>query len=465
MLQIYNTLTHQLETFEPMDGKNVKMYVCGPTVYDHAHIGHGRVYVAFDVVYRYLKYKGFHVTYARNLTDIDDKIIHRAAQEGISFEEHAQMYTDSFHQDMKTLGLKSPDIEPKATESVPDIISMVQALIEKGFAYEVNGDVYFRVRKFKAYGQLSKKNIEDLLVGARVSASDIKEDALDFALWKASKEGEPFWESPWGKGRPGWHIECSAMIKKHFGDTIDIHAGGRDLIFPHHENEIAQSFCANEKPFVKYWMHNGFVTMSSEKMSKSLGNTINLKKLFTIAHPEALKLYLLSSQYRSPIDFNDQDLQACAKGLDKMVRSIHALENVQDAPDESVAKDFKQRFDEAMDEDFNTSKAIGVLYEMLREMNKAGQKKETLSLAMGFKKTLLQNANLLGLLQQTAKDYFASIPGMDQMDVEKIEALIVERSSARRQKDFAQADQIRDNLSALGVIVEDSPEGSTWRKK
>lgn len=439
------------------------MYVCGPTVYDHAHIGHGRVYIAFDAILRYLRFSGYNVTYARNITDIDDKIIQRAAQTGVDFVEHAKTYTQSYLDDMDFLGLTRPDLEPKATESMDAIVEMIQTLIEKGVAYEVGGDVYFRVNKFDDYGKFSKRNLDELKAGARVAENQDKENPLDFALWKSAKEGEPYWESPWGQGRPGWHIECSAMIKKHLGDTIDIHGGGRDLIFPHHQNEIAQSECCNDATFVKYWMHNGFVTMDREKMSKSIGNTINLKKLFELVHPEGLKMYLLSSHYRSPIDFNDQDLYSAAKGLDKMYRSIHALGNGDS--DTSEMADYQARFMEAMDEDFNTAKAIGVLYELVKEMNRLGTKKDTLMQARGYRYMLIKLANSIGLLQKDPADYFVEIPGMQDVDVEKIESLIAKRSSARREKNFELADQIRDEITAMGILVEDSPEGSTWRKK
>jgi cysteinyl-tRNA synthetase len=465
MLQIHNTLTQKLEPFFPLKNNEVNMYVCGPTVYDHAHIGHGRVYVAFDAVLRYLRAKGYTVTYARNITDIDDKIIERANQAGVPFETHAQTYTQSFHQDMDTLGLTRPDIEPQATQTVDEIIAMIQTLIDKNFAYQANGDVYFRVRNHQNYGQLSKKNIEDLQAGARVAVSEQKEDVLDFALWKAAKSDEPSWDSPWGQGRPGWHIECSAMIKKHFADTIDIHAGGRDLIFPHHENEIAQSECANGHPFVRYWMHNGFVTMNEEKMSKSLGNTVNLKDLFKLVAPEGLKFYLLSSQYRSPIHFNDQDLKVSAQSLDKMYRSIHGLSDPEKIDAAQINQALHQRFCDAMDEDFNTAKAIGVLFDMLKAMNKAGLKQESLAEAYDLRKTLVQSAQSMGLLIQTPDAYFASIPGMQDIDVAQVEAFIAQRAQVRRDKQYDKADAIRQQLTDMGIVVEDSAEGTTWRKQ
>ncbi|MCB0272409.1 MAG: cysteine--tRNA ligase [Bdellovibrionales bacterium] len=462
MLQFFDTNTNQVQEFVPQDPKRVLMYVCGPTVYDHAHIGHGRAYVSFDVIVRYLRYLGFGVVYARNITDVDDKIIQRAKEKGIDFLTHARAFTESFTQDMDRLGLVRPDIEPKATQTMDEMIHMIQTLIEKNIAYESQGDVYFRVEKFEKYGMLSKKNTKDLLSGARVAKSEIKENPLDFALWKRAKEDEPSWESPWGKGRPGWHIECSAMIKKHLGLTIDIHGGGRDLIFPHHENEIAQSECCNDKTYVKYWMHNGFVTMNEEKMSKSLGNTINLKKLFELVHPEGLKMYFLSSHYRSPIDFSDEDLTSAAKGLDKMYRSMHAI-GEGDA-DDHVSSDYEKRFTDAMNEDFNTAKAIGVLFEIVKEMNKLATKEETLPKARGCKRLLVTLSQSIGLLQKDPQQYFTEIPGMDDIDVEKIESLISKRQQARRERNFALADQIRDEIIAMGILVEDSPEGSTWRK-
>jgi cysteinyl-tRNA synthetase len=465
-MKIHNTLTGELEEFVPLVPKKVSMYVCGPTVYDDSHIGHGRTYISYDMISRYLRYKGYDVTYVRNITDIDDKIITKANHEKLTIQEVTQRYTESFHNDLKTLGLNPPNIEPTATGTVNEMIEMIQNLIQRKHAYASGGDVYFDVKSFKEYGKLSKKNIEDLQVGARVMPGEQKKDPLDFALWKAAKEGDPAWDSPWGKGRPGWHIECSAMSKKHMGETIDIHTGGRDLIFPHHENEIAQSECSSGKPFAKYWLHNGFVNLSKEKMSKSLGNTIFLKDIFKKVHPEALKFYVLSSHYRSPIDFSYEELSVAAHALDRMVRILYSIPHKDFPGLTRFQATYYQKFEAAMDEDFNTPKAIAVLFDLVREANKLSAKKETLEQAIELRYVLWSLGNkVFGMFDYNPKSYFTSIPGMEALDVEKIETMIVKRQEARRNKDFATADQIRDEFNAMGVVLEDSPDGTSWRKK
>lgn len=465
-MKIHNTLTGKLEEFKPISPPNVSMYVCGPTVYDDSHIGHGRTYVSYDMVSRYLRYKGYKVTYVRNITDIDDKIITKANSEKNSIEDVSRRFTESFHRDLKTLNLAPPSAEPKATETIPEMIAMIQSLIKNKHAYASGGDVYFNVKSFNNYGQLSKKNIDDLQVGARVMPGEQKNDPLDFALWKASKESEPSWDSPWGKGRPGWHIECSAMSKKLLGETIDIHTGGRDLIFPHHENELAQSECANGKTFVKYWLHNGFVNLSKEKMSKSLGNTIFLKDLFKKVHPEALKLYILSSHYRSPIEFSYDDLKVSSAALDRMVRILFSIPHKDFSTPTEMQQNYISKFEEAMDDDFNTPKAFAVLFDVIREANKFAVKQETFDKAIELRHVLWSLGNkVFGMFDYEPKIYFTSVPGMENLDVEKIETMIAKRVEARRNKDFATADAIRDDFSKMGVALEDSPDGTSWRKK
>ncbi|HLG20815.1 MAG TPA: cysteine--tRNA ligase [Bdellovibrionota bacterium] len=456
-----NTFSGKIEPFEPLVAGKVTMYVCGPTVYDHAHIGHGRAYISYDAIVRYLRFSGLSVRYVRNITDVDDKIIRKSNEEKLPFGAVASRYTKSFHEDMAALGLLEPDEEPLASETMPEIIGMVEKLVKKGKAYAAGGDVYFSIPSFEAYGKLSKKDVEDLEAGARVEPGEHKKDPLDFALWKGAKPGEPSWPSPWGAGRPGWHIECSAMAEKLLGESIDIHAGGRDLIFPHHENEIAQSESAHGKPFAKYWLHNGFVNLNKEKMSKSLGNIVTLKSLLAKYHPEALRLYLLSSHYRSPIDFFDGAVEEAAKGLDRMYRVLLAIP--EDVREGSSAEKYARPFREAMDDDFNTAKAIAVLFDAVKEANRLQQKAETVAEAMALRATVIRLANVLGLLQDDPQSYFQSIPGKADFDRPQIESLIAQRAEARRTKDFQRADRIRDELKALRVIVEDSPEGTTWR--
>ena len=466
MVKLFNTLSQKEEVLEPYDPARVGMYVCGPTVYDHAHIGHARAYVSYDVIVRYLTYRNYNVLYVRNITDIDDKIIKKANEEGKDFREIAERYTASFHEDMGTLGLLAPQIEPKASQVIEEIITMVQTLVSKQKAYPSNGDVYFPVAKIPDYGKLSRRNLKDLKVGARVEPGEHKRDPLDFALWKGAKLHEPSWPSPWGPGRPAWHIECSVMAKKFLGESIDVHAGGRDLIFPHHENEIAQSEAANEKTFSKYWLHNGFVTFANEKMSKSLGNTVTLKDLFKKFHPEALKIYLLSNHYRSPLEFSDTGVEEAARGLDRFYRVLLAVPP--QTKDHSQAINYVNRFEAAMDHDFNTAQAIGVLFDLAKEINRLSLKAETFEKAQAFRETLNQKAQVLGLLTCDPQKYFQTIPwwarggatGIDRLQIEK---LIADRAEARRQKDFKKGDQIRDQLKGMGVLLEDSPEGTTWR--
>lgn len=437
------------------------MYVCGPTVYDHAHIGHGRAYVSYDVIVRYLRYRGFPVKYVRNITDIDDKIIKRANAEQKDFREVAETYAASFHDDMASLGLLSPDIEPKASETIPEIIALVETLVKNGKGYVSGSDVYFSIVSLPDYGKLSKRDLKELKAGARVDPSEQKKDPLDFALWKGTKPGEPSWPSPWGEGRPAWHIECSAMTKKFLGESIDIHAGGRDLIFPHHENEIAQSEGASGKPFVKYWFHNGFVNIDKQKMSKSVGNTVSLKDLLTRFHPEALKIYLLATHYRAPFDFSDLAINEAARGLDRIYR---VLLGIPDRPSKEPApKELTERFEAAMDEDFNAAKALASLFDAVREANRLAKKNETLEQSIALRQEIVRLGSLLGLLTCDPVSYFQSLPGDEGIDRAKVENLIAERNEARRKKDFTTSDKIRDDLCAMNVVLEDGPDGTTWR--
>ncbi len=457
MLKVYDTLTESLKVFVPLVEGQIKMYVCGPTVYDHAHIGHARAYVCYDVMVRFLRHMGYQVTYARNLTDVDDKIILKANKDNVSFDHIAKLYTQSFHQDMKTLGLLSPDHEPKATESINEMVAMIQTLIQKGHAYESLGDVYFKIRSYENYGALSKRSRDDLMVGARVEVSEKKSDPLDFALWKKAKPGEPFWSSPWSDGRPGWHIECSAMSLQELGQTIDIHAGGRDLIFPHHENEIAQSQCANDAIFARYWLHNGFVTLKQEKMSKSLGNTLILKSLFQSHHPESIKLYLMYTHYRHPLEFSFEGLQEAARSLDRMYRVLKYCPPIKHLVDTSSMK----LFVEAMSEDFNTAKAIALLHDLVSKANKEALKSNQESANL-YASTLHHIANLMGLLQDDPKTYFHCLPSNLSLDVSWIEDQMLRRHQARQNKDYSLADQIRIEMESKGIAVEDGPLGSTW---
>lgn len=474
-LKVYNTLTRQKEDFKPLKDGEVRMYVCGPTVYDLSHIGHARSAVAFDVIYRYLRYKGYRVTYVRNYTDIDDKIIKRANQEGVSTEEIAERYIKAFDEDMSALGVELPNFRPKATETIPEMITLIQTLIDKGYAYVVDGDVYYSVRRFKDYGQLSGKDIEELEVGARVEVDERKVDPLDFALWKRSKPDEPWWESQWGRGRPGWHIECSAMSQRYLGETLDIHGGGKDLIFPHHENEIAQSEAATGRPFVRYWLHNGFVNIEKEKMSKSLGNILTIKDALKRYLPEAIRLFLLSSHYRSPLDYSEEALRNAESELDRFYTTVERMER--DWPEIMGFKIHNSRFKKtlqpylnAMDDDFNTAAVIGFIFQRVTEVNrlmdnatKWGIDEEALPMAMLIFKEI---GTILGVFNRTPKEYFQE--KKDRIHIppeEEIERLIAERDEARRERDFKRADTIRSELGKKGVILEDTSKGTIWRVK
>jgi len=478
-LRIYNTLSGKKEVFEPIEPGRVGMYVCGPTVYDSCHIGHARSVVTFDVIARYLKKKGYDLIYVRNFTDIDDKIINRANQLGIDPLTLAEEYISEFYDDMEALNVERATIEPKATQHIDRIIKVIEVLIEKGFAYRIDNDVYYAVELFKDYGKLSGRRLKDMKAGARVDIDKRKRSPFDFALWKSSKPGEPVWDSPWGKGRPGWHIECSAMSAEYLGETFDIHGGGKDLIFPHHENEIAQSEAAFGKTFARYWIHNGFVNINQEKMSKSLGNFIVLKELIKHYHPEALRLFLLSKHYRSPVDFTDKAMDEAAAGLDKVYALLERIEK-QFGPvsDKDKTRDdtvFCGQFCMAMDDDFNTALGIAALFEVVRSMNRLLDKnknsfsQDAENKIRSGRADILKMGAILGILNESPEDYFAKkrFTGLEKKSInsEMIDKMIKERIEARKAKSWARADQIRKQLEDMSIIIEDGSEGTVWKIK
>jgi cysteinyl-tRNA synthetase len=469
--RVFNTLTRGKEVLAPVHAGEVRIYVCGVTVYDLSHIGHGRSGIVFDVMRRYLKHRGHAVKFVKNFTDIDDKIIRKANQEGVSAQEISERYIAEYRTDMASLGVAPADIEPKATEHVPQMIALIERLIAKGVAYPVEGDVYFEVRRFPGYGKLSGKNLEELQAGARVEVDERKRDPMDFALWKATKPGEPAWKSPWGQGRPGWHIECSAMAMQYLGEVLDIHGGGEDLIFPHHENEIAQSEAATGKPFSRYWLHNGFVNLAAEKMSKSLGNTLTIKDLVRRHDPEALRLYLLGTHYRHPLEFGDERIVEAGRALAR----LRALKDEADrlatrgtpapGPDHGLFDEVaahRARFEAAMDDDFNTPQALGVLFDLARVLHGAREQVAQGTAGAGAfllgVGELVMLARVLGLLEGARKEAV-----VDPQLKGRIESLVYLRQEARRQRDFGEADRLRDELSRLGVIIEDTRDGTTWK--
>ena len=472
-MQIYNSLNRRKEEFAPLQPGKVGLYACGVTVYDLCHIGHARSLVVFDVIFRYLKYRGLDVTFVRNFTDIDDKIINRSNERGITWKELADKYIDEFYVDMDRLGLLRPTIEPRATEHIDEIIALVRRLEEKGLAYEVDGDVYYRLQQFKGYGKLSGKNVDDLLSGARVEVDDRKESPLDFALWKKSKPNEPSWPSPWGEGRPGWHIECSAMSQKYLGETFDIHGGGKDLIFPHHENEIAQSEGATGKPLARYWIHNGFVNIDQEKMSKSLGNFLTIRELLEEVHPEVLRFFVISSHYRSPIDFSRENVAAAAAGLERLYQVLERLDEVADGAVPGDAGGLEERltawredFIQAMDDDFNSAAAVAVLFEAAKESNRwLDEARAQAASAARIAELLRELGGVLGLFAVAPAEFLQGAGGAGELSEAEIEALIAERSAARAAKDWAAADRVRDQLAAAGIILKDSPDGTRWQRK
>ena len=477
-LRIYNTLSGKKEIFKPLTEGKVSMYVCGPTVYDSCHIGHARSVVVFDVIFRYLKALGFEVNYVRNFTDVDDKIINRANELGISSSELAEKYIQEFYDDMGALNVERATIEPKATEHIDQIVTLIEKLVSKGIAYQVDGDVYFSVNSCKGYGRLSGRKLEDMMAGARIKVDKRKKNPFDFALWKSAKPDEPCWESPWGKGRPGWHIECSAMSSKYLGDTLDIHGGGKDLIFPHHENEIAQSESASGKPFVRFWVHNGFVNINQEKMSKSLGNFLMIKDVLKEYHPEVVRLFLLSKHYRSPVDFTDQFLKEAESGLDKIYALLKRIEKEtgldrrkEVAAGESEGGDIWVRFAEAMDDDFNSAQAIGIIFDSVKKINRRLNNNnislESIQIIKKGYEDILRIGDILGILTEQPDVYFAGkkSSGIEKasIDSDLIDKMVLERSEARQNKDWARADQIRQELLDMNIIIEDSTEGTLWK--
>ncbi len=458
MLHLYNTLTQQKEEFTPIEVGKIRMYVCGVTTYDYCHLGHGRMLVVFDVIVRFLRFCGFDVTYVRNITDIDDKIINRANELGICFDELSEKFITIMHEDEQALNILPPDIEPRATKHIQEILDMVGTLLEKGFAYAaVNGDVYFSVNKFPNYAKLSKRNLDEMLAGARVEVDEAKEDARDFALWKAAKEGEPGWDSPWGFGRPGWHIECSAMSTKCLGDTFDIHGGGSDLIFPHHENEIAQSECATGNDFARYWMHNGPLRIDDEKMSKSLGNFFTIREVLEKYSPEVIRYFLISSHYRSGINYSEDNLSQAQAALERFYNALKGIDAGAVAPTADTV--YEKSFRAAMEDDFNTPEAIGALFDLAREINRL--KQDDADAAAGLSALLISLGSVLGVLQLPADEFLRQ--GSENIDTLYIEELIARRNTARAEKDWAMADQIRDELQVLNVILEDKDGVTSWR--
>lgn len=464
-MKIFNTMTRRKEEFVPLDKNEVKIYACGPTVYNYIHIGNARPLCVFDVLRRYLEYRGYNVRFVQNFTDVDDKIIKRANEEGLSFEEVSKKYIKEFWTDAHGLNFKDATVHPKATENIDEIINIIKTLEEKGYAYAVDGDVYYRTLKFKDYGKLSHQPIEDLQSGARIAIGEKKENPLDFALWKAAKEGEPYWDSPWGKGRPGWHIECSAMNKRYLGDSIDIHCGGKDLVFPHHENEIAQSEAANDAPFAKYWMHNGYINVDNVKMSKSLGNFKTVREIANVYGYEVIRYFLISSHYRSPINYSIDIIEQCQSALDRLYTCRESLDfaiknaksDIDD--DEEILKfiaSSKDEFIKAMDDDLNTADGIAAVFNLVSTINTEIINKEvSLNVCKKAAEMFDELTGVLGLLYNRKSN-----------DIDdNIEKLIEQRQTARANKDWATADKIRDELKAKGIILKDTPQGVTWTKE
>ena len=455
-MRIFNTLSGKKEAFKPIDENSVRMYICGMTVYDDTHIGHARTFLSFDLIVRYLRNIGFKVTYVRNITDVDDKIISRAKELNLDPTDLVQKYINSMQEDFESLGMINPDLEPRATENINSIISLIETLIDKGHAYEGDSDVYFSVESFKSYGKLSGRNLEDMLAGARVDIDVDKKNPSDFVLWKKDTEGIK-WDSPWGLGRPGWHIECSAMSIDALGETFDIHGGGSDLKFPHHENEIAQSECVTGKDFAKIWMHTGSLRIDKEKMSKSLGNFVTVKESLENHSPEVLRLFLISSHYRSPLNYSDESIEEAKSSLDRLYNSIEDLEYLSK---ESVKSEYSDKFHNAMQDDFNTPSAISVLFEIARQVNSL-KKDNEIEEATKLASELYDLSSILGLLQQDPNDYFRD--GINISETQ-IQSLIDKRNKARAEKDFTLSDKIRDDLLEMGIALEDRNNETVWRK-
>lgn len=461
MLKIYNTLTRQKEEFKPIQPGKVGMYVCGVTIYDLCHIGHGRTFVAFDVVVRYLRYLGYDVTFVRNITDVDDKIIKRAAENAEGCDTLTERLIAEMHADFDALKLQRPDIEPRATQHIGEIIALVNSLLEQNYAYvSDNGDVLFSIDSFPEYGRLSGQDIEQLQAGARVNVEESKRNPMDFVLWKMSKPGEPMWDSPWGAGRPGWHIECSAMNSKHLGHHFDIHGGGSDLQFPHHENEIAQSCCAHHTPYVNTWMHSGMVMVDEEKMSKSLGNFFTIRDVLKVYDAETVRYFLMSGHYRSPLNYSDLNLQQARASLERLYTALRGVED--GAEQVALSAPFDERFKAAMDDDFNTPEAYSVLFDLARDLNRT--KQESAADASALAACLRRLGGVLGLLQQQPEQFLQSGAAVAD-DVAEIELLIKTRNDARASKNWALADEARNKLTEMGIVLEDGAKGTTWRRK
>lgn len=473
-VMLYNTLSQKKEELVPYSQNKIKMYVCGPTVYSSAHLGHARAAVTFDVIERFLSHIGYEVTYVRNFTDIDDKIISKANETGVPTQEISEKYIQEYKEDMASIGVKSPTIQPKVTEHVPEIVEMIERIIDNGHAYQSGDDVFFSVKKFKGYGKLSRRDPDDMLAGARIDINEKKENPLDFALWKGTKPGEPFWESPWGNGRPGWHIECSLMSTKYLGESFDIHGGGKDLIFPHHENEIAQSEAATGKPFAKYWIHNGLIQINREKMSKSIGNILNVREAVSMWSNEAIRLFFLSHQYLNPADFSDTTMNEAEAALERLYITLKRANDLRkdgDGEDKQLDKSvqtFKERWVKTMCDDFNTADALGSLFELTRAINRSLD-------SVGWTPTLqsaLEEINhfgsTLGILEYEPEEYLQGHKlekSSSDITEEEIEELIKERNSARDEKNWKRADEIRDDLSNRGILLEDKAEDTIWRVK
>ena len=467
-MKLYNTLTKKKEEFVPLEEGKVKMYVCGPTVYNFIHIGNARPMIVFDTARRYLEYKGYEVNFVSNFTDVDDKIIKKSVEEGVPAEEISERYIKECKKDMADMNVKEATTHPQATQEIDGMIDMIQTLMDKGYAYAVDGTVYFRTRKFDEYGKLSHKNLDDLRSGNRsllVSGEDQKEDPLDFVLWKPKKEGEPYWVSPWSEGRPGWHIECSVMSKKYLGEEIDIHAGGEDLIFPHHENEIAQSECCNGKIFARYWLHNGFLNIDNRKMSKSLGNFFTVREIGEQYDLQVLRFFMLSAHYRSPINFSREIMEASKNALERIVTAVSNLKHLGEAAgimqltDEEKSlleemKSFRAKFEEAMDDDLNTADAVSAIFELVKFANTNAGEKSSKEFVETVKTEIIRLSDILGLIVEKEEE---------NLDGE-IEKLIEERQAARKARDFKRADEIRDQLLAQGIILEDTREGVKWKR-
>lgn len=474
-LHFYNTLSGRDEEFVPLTPGKVNMYVCGVTVYDRSHIGHARAMVTFDVIYRYLRFLGYDVTFVRNFTDVDDKIIARANERGVPAQELAELYIREFGEDVKALRCLPPTYEPRATHHIPQMIALIEELETKGLAYVVDGDVYFAVDRFPSYGKLSHRRLEDMMAGARIEVDERKRHPMDFALWKASKPGEPWWESPWGKGRPGWHIECSAMSSLYLGQPFDIHGGGSDLIFPHHENEIAQSEGAKGCLLARYWLHNGMVTVEQEKMSKSLGNFMTISEALTRATPEVLRLVLLSTHYRMPLDFSTQKLEEADKGLTRIYETLARVDAAlggssspsvaDEGADADMSSPLLARFRDAMDDDCNTARALGVVFESVRELNRALDAGRTASV-QETRQALATIGSVLGIMNEVPEVFLQERKhrglAQTQLTPAAIEQLIAERAAARKARDFKRADAIRAQLQEQGVMLQDTPSGTTW---